>query len=169
MNNNIVVHENGELEFNGNKYKCAIGYGGFKKNKKEGDGTTPVGCFRIREVFYRKDKLGELTFPFKTSVINKNDAWCDDVRDKRYNTHVLLNDGDAVIEKFWRDDDLYDIIVVLGYNDSPVVAGKGSAIFMHIARCGYTETEGCIALSLKDMLNVLNMTTSDTRVCIIEK
>ncbi len=163
----ILVYPSGKLVFNGKEYKCSLGRGGVKKEKVEGDGATPVGCFAIQKIFYREDKLGKLKLAFNTQEIKKNDAWCDDVNDKRYNTHITLAEGEESDERLWREDDLYDVVVVLGYNDNPPVPGKGSAIFMHIAREGYTPTAGCIALSKEDILEILQNTTKETRLCVI--
>jgi L,D-peptidoglycan transpeptidase YkuD (ErfK/YbiS/YcfS/YnhG family) len=71
-------------------------------------------------------------------------------------------------EKLWRDDEVYDIVVVLGFNDNPVVPGKGSAIFMHIARQGYSPTAGCIAFSREDLLEILKNCDKTTLVCVKE-
>lgn len=161
----IVVYSNGKLVFKGKEYQCAIGKGGVKKDKKEGDGATPAGCFSIREVLYRKDRLGELDCKIKTTPIKENDAWCDDENDERYNTLISVPKGTHP-ESLWREDEVYDIVAVLGYNDDPPVSGKGSAIFMHVARKNYSPTAGCIALSRKDLLAVLGETTSETKVCV---
>jgi L,D-peptidoglycan transpeptidase YkuD (ErfK/YbiS/YcfS/YnhG family) len=169
MKGDIFVYSNGVLIYKNKKYKCAVGKGGVKENKKEGDMATPVGCFLIREIFYRKDKMGRLVFPFETKAINKNDAWCDDLNDKRYNTYITLKDGEQSQERLWREDDLYDIVVVLGYNDAPVIFGKGSAIFMHVAREGYSLTHGCITLQKKDLIEILSNVSKKTKVCVTGK
>lgn len=161
---NIRVQTNGTLHFKGKEYRCALGKNGIAESKIEGDGMTPAGCFPIREVWYRKDKLGALSFPFLTREITRKDAWCDDPSDARYNTHITV--GENATESLWRGDDLYDVVVVLGYNDDPPVPGKGSAIFMHVAREGYTGTAGCIALSCEDLLEVLRHATPQTLVCV---
>ncbi len=79
-----------------------------------------------------------------------NDGWCDDPGDRRYNTAVRLP-CDARHEALWRDDGVYDVIGILGWNDTPVVRGRGSAIFLHVARPDFAPTEGCIALALPDL------------------
>lgn len=164
----IQVYPDGRLFFSGSEYRCALGKGGVKKDKHEGDGTTSIGCFPIREIFYRKDRLGELRFGVKTTPIQETDAWCDDENDERYNTLISIPRGEGT-ESFWREDAVYDIIVVLGYNDDPPMKGKGSAIFMHVARDGYPSTAGCIALSLKDLRAVLHKITPETKVCVMKK
>ena len=136
--------------------------------KYEGDGATPVGCFPIRKIYYRPDKFEHFrATAFETQALDENDGWSDDVNLPEYNTHVRLPYNGSH-EKLWRDDDLYDIIVVLGYNDSPPVLGRGSAIFMHVAREGYTPTAGCIALSKEDLLEILAGADKTTQVCIEE-
>lgn len=135
---------------------CALGKGGCKPehDKNEGDGATPLGTYSVRHVFYRPDKLSEPLTGIDTHPLSADMGWCDDVEHPAYNTQVALPFGPSH-EKLWRDDDVYDVIVVIGHNDAPVVAGKGSAIFLHIAREGYTPTEGCVALSKPDMLRFL--------------
>ncbi len=162
----IVVHGDGTLVFDGHKYRCALGKGGVTNDKAEGDMATPIGSFAIRSVYYRKDKLGELHFPFRTHFITKHDAWCDDVNDVRYNTHIVIPKDTTHDEALWREDDVYDIVVVLGYNDDPPTPGKGSAIFMHVAREGYTPTAGCIALAREDLLKVLQEAHPSSQVVV---
>lgn len=154
-----------ELEFNGRKFRCAIGKNGFSSNKKEGDNCTPLGTYPIREIFYRADKISAPQTKLPLSSINQDDGWSDAPDSKEYNTKVKLPYPSSH-EKLWRDDDLYDIVVVLGYNDSPPVAGKGSAIFMHIARPGYLGTEGCVALAKEDLLEVLKHLDEDSLIHI---
>ncbi len=163
--NNIEVTDH-ILKFRDKEYRCVIGSGGIEENKTEGDHATPIGCFNIREIFYRADRAEKPESVFITNKLEANDAWCDDVACDSYNTHVKLPHNGR-FERLWRDeDDLYNIIVVLGYNDSPVVKGKGSAIFMHIAREDYSGTAGCVALNKKDLLDILSAADLETKVCI---
>ncbi|HUX80787.1 MAG TPA: L,D-transpeptidase family protein [Candidatus Paceibacterota bacterium] len=161
---NIEIQGN-ILTYKGVEYPCTVGEGGIKIDKQEGDGATPVGCFQIREVFYRADKIEKPLSPFTTTALEKNDGWSDDVQKDSYNTHVKIP-YDGSHELLWREDALYDVIVVLGYNDSPPEKGKGSAIFMHIARPAYTPTAGCVALSQQDLLKLLRACDAETQVCI---
>lgn len=143
------------LECDGKAYPIATGKNGFSGNKREGDNCTPIGTYALRECWYRADKLPNpprTRLPLR--IIQPDDGWCDDPAHPAYNTHVKLP-FPASHEKLWRDDDVYDVVVPLGYNDSPVVPGKGSAIFMHVARPGYVGTEGCVALALPDLLELL--------------
>jgi len=86
--------------------------------------------------------------------IAEEDAWCDVPSDSNYNRLVRLPYA-SIDERLWRDDELYDVLAVVGFNDDPVVAGKGSAIFLHVARPDYTPTAGCVALKLSDLLDAL--------------
>jgi len=105
-------------------------------------------------VLFRADKLSLPQTNLPVSAIAAHDGWCDDPAHLNYNQQVTLP-VEASAETLWRDDALYDVIVVLGYNDDPIVPGKGSAIFMHIARPDYSPTEGCVALAQDDLLKIL--------------
>jgi L,D-peptidoglycan transpeptidase YkuD (ErfK/YbiS/YcfS/YnhG family) len=161
----ILIYADGKLIFNEKEYRCAVGKGGIVTEKIEGDGATPSGCFPIRKVLYRADKFKNQPYTkFPIQAISQEDGWSDDVHLPEYNSHINLPYAGSH-EKLWRDDDLYDIVVVLGYNDKPVLPGKGSAIFIHIAREGYPPTEGCIALSKEDLLELLALADTTTQVC----
>jgi L,D-peptidoglycan transpeptidase YkuD (ErfK/YbiS/YcfS/YnhG family) len=133
---------------------CAIGRGGRRPKRREGDGVTPMGRWPVREVLYRADRMRRPATGLPVRALRPGDGWCDDPADRNYNRRVQLPFPRSH-EGLWRQDHLYDLIVVLGYNDRPRSLGRGSAIFMHLARPGYTPTAGCIALSRGDMLKVL--------------
>jgi len=158
-----------QIEVNGHVYKCSVGYGGIKKasEKKEGDGATPAGIYPLRMIYYRADRIPrrDLISGLPMVPLTKNDGWCDDVNKKEYNQHVKLPFSGSH-EKLWRDDHVYDIIVVIGYNDNPPIKGKGSAIFFHLAREKYTPTVGCVAVSKEDMLKVLPLLTPESKIDI---
>ncbi len=142
-----------ELQVNGKIYACAIGKGGFihASEKREGDGKTPLGSYHLRECWYRPDKLDKPITALHARAIAPNDGWCDAPDHARYNQHVSLP-FDASHERLWLDaDDVYDLIIPLGYNDAPVMAGKGSAIFLHVAKPDYSPTEGCVAIAKSDL------------------
>ncbi|MBU3968657.1 L,D-transpeptidase family protein [Patescibacteria group bacterium] len=163
--NNIIINSNGAF-FKGKQYRCTLGKSGVSTSKKEGDGFTPAGCFPIRLVLYRPDrfeKAPQTVFP--TRPLSQSDGWSDDANSSEYNTLVRLPYGGSH-EKLWRDDYIYDIIVILGYNDNPPVAGKGSAIFIHLAREEYSPTAGCIAFSMEDLLEILGTADITTHVCV---
>lgn len=166
MPKNITIYSPDRLIFDGMEFRCAIGKNGITDNKKEGDGATPAGCFPVREIFYRSDRLGDFKSIFPKKELSRDDGWCDDPKDEKYNQFVELPYG-ASAENLWRDDELYDIVVVLGYNDEQIIPGNGSAIFMHIARPDYSPTDGCIALSRKDLLTILSSIEKDASVCVI--
>lgn len=150
----IKVSRDGWLSYDGHRFRCALGKGGVRKDKREGDGATPIGRFMLRELFYRPDKLAAPDCLLSKSALRPEDGWCDDANHPDYNRRVSLPHP-ASCEKMWREDDCYDLVIPLGYNDDPVVAGLGSAIFLHVARPDYSGTEGCIALSRDDLLTLL--------------
>lgn len=150
----IAVDRSGWLTYDGRRFRCALGKGGVTGGKREGDGATPVGRFALRELFYRPDKLAAPDCLMSKSAIRPEDGWCDDPADPDYNRLVRLPHP-ASCEKMWREDDCYDLVIPLGYNDDPPVPGLGSAIFLHVARPLYLPTEGCVALARDDLLALL--------------
>lgn len=132
----------------------AIGRGSVRPLKREGDGGTPLGRFPVRLVLYRADRMKRPRTTLPVRAIRANDGWCDDPSDRNYNRLIRLPSMRSA-EGLMREDRLYDLIFVLGYNDRPRVRGKGSAIFVHLARNGYTPTEGCVAFSRRDLVGVL--------------
>lgn len=150
----ITVIAPGELECGARIYRCALGSRGIVGDKIEGDGGTPAGAFPLRRVLYRPDRLGRPVTSLPIEEITADQGWCDDPGHPDYNRRVSLPFS-ASHENLWREDAVYDVIVILGHNDNPAVPGKGSAIFMHVARPGYDPTEGCVAMALPDLLEVL--------------
>lgn len=134
--------------------RCAVGSGGRRPKRREGDGVTPIGRFAIRQVLYRPDRIGRPRTALPVTALSRGDGWCDEPADRNYNRPVGLP-YPASHECLWREDGLYDIVVVLGYNDMPRSRGRGSAIFLHLAQADYAPTAGCIALSRADMLRLL--------------
>jgi L,D-peptidoglycan transpeptidase YkuD (ErfK/YbiS/YcfS/YnhG family) len=134
--------------------QAAVGRGSVRPLKREGDGGTPLGRFPVRLVLYRADRAFRPRVPLPLHAIRETDGWCDDPGDRNYNRLIRLPSARSA-EGLKRDDHLYDLVLVLGYNDRPRIKGKGSAIFVHLARPGYTPTEGCIAFSRRDLLAVL--------------
>ncbi len=158
---NLVVRSDKRLIFDGRDFRCAVGRGGRATKKHEGDGVSPVGLWPLRRVLFRADRLAKPKCVLPVQTLALNDGWSDDPGHGDYNRQVVLpHDGSC--EKLWRDDHVYDIIVVLGHNDNPIVRAAGSAIFLHIARQNYTPTEGCVALSEADMRDVLAAIDQDT-------
>ncbi len=150
----ILVERSGWLSFEGLRFRCALGKGGVRSDKREGDGATPVGHFALRQLFYRPDRLSAPSCRLSRSAIRPEDGWCDDPAHPDYNRLVILPHP-ARCESMWREDDCYDLVVPLGYNDDPAVPGLGSAIFLHVARPGFIPTEGCVALDRDDLLTLL--------------
>lgn len=150
----IHVYADGVVEIAGARFRCALGPAGVVTDKREGDGATPAGSYPLRRVHYRADRGGKPETGLSDRMISKTDGWCDDPAHPDYNTLIRLP-FDAGHETLCRDDGLYDLVVEVGYNDDPPVPGRGSAIFMHIAREGYSPTEGCVALSRADLETVL--------------
>lgn len=163
--NEIVVFSEGFLHWDNEIYRCALGRDGFKENKREGDGATPAGIFKLREVWYRADRVARPKTKLPTKEIQPNDGWSDDSKSPNYNQPVKIP-TEGSHEKLFREDDVYDLVIPLGYNDEPPVPGLGSAIFMHIARPTYSPTEGCVALSKEDLLKVLETCDSETTIRI---
>ena len=157
--------KNNHLFIKDKKLQCAIGRGGLKKNKVEGDLSTPIGAFKFNKIYYRADKLGETNFEIDSSIIQKNDGWCDDEKSKFYNQYIQFPFNESA-EHLYREDDIYDIICVLNYNTSPIIPGLGSAIFLHVARSNFAGTEGCIALDKEALLTIATKITYDSRIVI---
>ena len=136
---------------------CCIGLNGLTLNKIEGDNCTPIGAWPFRRVFYRADKQDTPLTRLPLTKITKQMGWCDDPKDEEnYNKLVELPYLYSH-EKLWRNDDIYDIIVELGYNDRPPVKGLGSAIFMHLMAKDGSPTAGCISLRKDDLLNLISI------------
>ena len=161
----ILVSDRGVLRFAGRRWRCALGRGGLVHDKHEGDGGTPVGRFPLRRVLYRADRLARPSTGLPTTIISQAVGWCDDPADPAYNRQVTLP-YPASCERIWRQDHLYDVVMVLGHNDAPPLAGRGSAIFLHQASLDFTPTEGCVALALEDLLSVLRDCEVGTSICI---
>lgn len=154
---NLIVTSDADgawLDWGAGKRRAAIGPGGITVKGGEGDGITPRGVYPIREIFYRADRIAKPDTALPLRAIQKDDGWCDAPTDPHYNRLVKLP-YPASAEHMWRDDHLYDLVAVLGYNDDPVVPGKGSAIFLHLAKPDYAHTHGCVALNSDDALAAL--------------
>ena len=146
------VFADGRMVMGGREARCALGRGGVcaADEKREGDGRTPLGLWPVRRLLWRPDRLPAPDTRLPVQALTPDDGWCDDPRSPDYNRPVRLPFA-AGAERLWREDHVYDLIVVLGHNDDPVVAGAGSAIFLHLAREDYAPTEGCVALAAHDL------------------
>jgi L,D-peptidoglycan transpeptidase YkuD (ErfK/YbiS/YcfS/YnhG family) len=146
--------QRGTVRYGARTWPCVLGRSGIVVEKQEGDGGTPVGKFPLRRVVYRADRLSAPDTVLPTSVIAADDGWCDDPADAAYNRPVKLPYA-ASAETMSRDDGLYDVVVIVGHNDDPVVPKAGSAIFMHVAPEKGAPTAGCVALAREDLLALL--------------
>lgn len=136
------------------RVRCAIGKSGRRAIKREGDGATPLGHFALRQAYYRADRLMRPRLALPLRALRRDDGWCDAMSDRNYN-RPIRHPYAASAEYMWREDGLYDLVVVLDYNLRPRVAGRGSAIFLHCARPGYAPTEGCIAVQRSELVRLL--------------
>ncbi|MBM3522652.1 MAG: hypothetical protein FJX57_06820 [Alphaproteobacteria bacterium] len=145
----------GRLAWRAREVACTLGRGGVRADKCEGDGATPTGRFPVRSFYWRPDRQ-KAPPPSRLpgEALTPDHGWCDAPGDAAYNRPVRLPYA-ASHERLWRDDALYDVIVVLGHNDDPVVPFAGSAIFMHLMRDDGGPTDGCIGLARADLLALL--------------
>lgn len=161
---NPRIHK-GTVTLNTQSYKCALGKHGLAMRKKEGDDKTPIGQWPLRAVFYRADRVKPPVTYLPVIPIQKTMGWCDDPQHNKYN-QLISFPFEANAERLWRQDHLYDLMVVLGYNDRPVVRGRGSAIFMHLAKADYGPTQGCTALNQSDLRKLLRVSGPETHLKI---
>src|SRR3954470_10091279 len=138
-------HRRGQLVAGPFSMPCALGGSGATHDKREGDGASPVGRFRVLQAFYRADRLPRPRTLLPLTAIGPEDGWCDDPSDRRYNRPIRLPDP-ARHERMRREDGLYDVVLDLDFNRSPIHKGRGSAIFLHCAKPGLMPTEGCVAV-----------------------
>ena len=149
-----TLHPTGFLTLSLRSMRAALGRTGVSGGKREGDGATPAGLLPLRQVLYRPDRVEPPQCAVPVRALHPAEGWCDDPAHSDYNRLVRLPlDGSA--EALWREDALYDIIGVLGWNDAPVRPGLGSAIFLHLVRPDFAPTDGCIALAPDDLRTVL--------------
>ncbi len=155
----------GWLTAGGRTIPVALGRGGILANKREGDGGTPMGTFRPRRLWWRADRHPRPRTSLTVRTIGPDDAWCEDPNDRHYNRPVRL-DRDRSGDRLKRDDHLYDFIVEIDHNTVPRVAGRGSAVFLHLARANFAPTAGCVAMTKSAMLRLLESLGPQTRIVI---
>jgi len=148
------------------KLKCSIGKSGITTSKKEGDLATPKGTYKLGLLYYRKDRIKIPICKIQKKIIKKNTGWCNDIKSKKYNREVKLPYKFSA-EKLYRRDKIYDLLIVIKYNFSPVIKKKGSAIFLHISKKNYKPTEGCIAIPKKKFLKLIPLIEKKTKISII--
>ena len=153
------------LFINHYKVKCVVGKRGIGKKLKEGDKITPKGKYRIKFILYRKDRISSITTKIPKFIIKKNMGWCDDPNSKDYNKLIRFPFKYSA-EKLYKKENIYDIILVLDYNINPIIKDKGSAIFIHIAKKNYAYTSGCVAVSKKNLKEIVKQINKQTRIKI---
>jgi L,D-peptidoglycan transpeptidase YkuD (ErfK/YbiS/YcfS/YnhG family) len=161
----IIVKKSGYLKYKNLKFRCALGKAGIKKKEKEGDNITPIGIFKITKIYYRADRIKNITTSIKKIKIKKSMGWCDDPNHNSYNKQIKLPSKYSH-EKLYRKDNLYDLILVLNYNTNPIIKNKGSAIFLHISRDTYKRTKGCIALKKKHLILLISKIKKNIKIKI---
>ncbi|MAH90127.1 MAG: transpeptidase [Candidatus Pelagibacter sp.] len=148
------------------KAKCAIGKRGITNKKFEGDKCTPRGRFKLKYIFYRKERIKKISTKLKLIPIKENFGWCDDVKSNLYNKFIKFPFKYRA-EKLYLKDSIYDIIIVIDYNLKPIKKNRGSAIFLHIAKKNYSPTSGCVAISKVDLIKLLKILDKNTFLNIL--
>ena len=161
----IIVKKSGYLKYKNLKFRCALGKAGIKKKEREGDNVTPKGTFKITKIYYRHDKIKNIKTLIKKIKIKKNMGWCDDSTSSFYNRQIELP-SQLSHERLYRNDNLYDLILILNYNTNPIIKNKGSAIFIHITNKYYRKTKGCIALSKENLIELVSKIKEKTKIKI---
>jgi L,D-peptidoglycan transpeptidase YkuD (ErfK/YbiS/YcfS/YnhG family) len=134
--------------------KVAIGRAGIKANKREGDGATPVGRYRLVRLWWRADRIPRPRTLLPTRAITAADGWCEDPCDRRYNRPIRMRPGEPG-DRLRRSDALYDLIIEIDHNQRPRIAGRGSAVFIHVARADMTPTAGCVSMPTATLRRLL--------------
>ena len=163
----IVINKK-YLTYENYKVKCALGKRGIAFKRKEGDFVTPKGKYKIKYILYRKDRIKKIDSKIKKIAIKKNMGWCNDSKSKNYNRLIKLPSV-YNFEKLFKNNNTYDILIVLDYNMNPTIKNKGSAIFIHVAKKNYKKTEGCIALKKNDLLKIIKKLKENTVVKIVSQ
>ena len=148
------------------RWRCVLGAGGVREDKVEGDGATPAGDYPLRRLYFRNDRLVLPKVALPARPIAEHDGWCDDPRSPAYNRLVRVP-NEWSHEKMWREDGLYDLVVVVGYNDDPPEGEWGSAIFLHVARDDYSPTRGCVAFARNDLLELVALLRPGVRLRVL--
>lgn len=171
----IKLNKKYYLKVDNKLLKCQIGKGGFKNTQKktEGDKATPIGKWYLESLYYRSDRIIRPRLKKKNALkinkITKYCGWCDDISSNYYNRYMKINNFNSVnlnYENLWRQDKVYDLIIVTSYNTKPTIRNKGSAIFIHCSFCDDRSTAGCIALKKKDLVFLLKNLNDKTFIKI---
>ena len=161
----IIITNKDTLLYDEFKFKCSIGKNGITTKKIEGDNKTPRGSYALGPLYYRKDRLPKQLTKLKIVEIKKNFGWCDDIKSKFYNRPININ-SKIRHEKLYRKDRKYDLLIPIKYNSTKPQRSKGSAIFFHLTN-NYKKTQGCIAVTKKDMLILLKLINKQTKIKIL--
>jgi L,D-peptidoglycan transpeptidase YkuD (ErfK/YbiS/YcfS/YnhG family) len=143
----------------------ALGRGGVKANKREGDGATPRGTFRLKRLWWRAGRHPRPATLLPAQRIRPDDGWCEDPNDRHYNQRIKLPPKSNA-DRLARQDNLYDFIIELDHNTRPRVAGRGSAVFIHVARPGFSPTAGCVALDIRALRRLLARLGPQTKIVV---
>ena len=160
-----LEYRDGRLHWSLGSAVAAVGRTGVKADKREGDGATPAGTYPLVSILYRPDRIAAPLSPLPVKPLTPTDGWVDEPSDVNYNRPVSLP-YPASAEQMWREDGLYDALVVIGYNMEPVVPGAGSAIFLHIATPDFAPTAGCVAVQREILLELLPLLGPGSRIAI---
>lgn len=160
----IKIKKNGILIFKKFRFRCVLGKSGIKRNKKEGDGSTPQGIFSLGKLYYRADRIKRIDTNLKCKIIKKSMGWCNNSNDRKYNKEFNLYSKKKG-EKLFRKDRKYDAFIPINYNSNPTIPFKGSAIFLHLTQ-NYKPTAGCVAINIKDFLTLVKYTKSFDKIKI---
>ena len=146
-------------------FPVALGRGGILANKREGDGATPRGRFRLVRLWWRADRQTRPATLLPARRIGPRDAWCEDPTDRRYNRHIMIPANDPG-DRLRRADHLYDFIIEISHNMRPRTAGRGSAVFIHVAKPGFAPTAGCVAMTRPQLRHLLGQIGPMTHIII---
>ena len=162
----IILSKNKQtLKIDEFKFKCCIGKNGSSLNKKEGDKKTPKGLFSIGDLYFRPDRIKNPKTNLKKIIIKKNMGWCDDVNYPKYYNKLMKTNNNIKHEKLYREDNKYNLLILIKYNFTKPIVQNGSCIFLHITD-DYRPTAGCIALKEKDFLIMLKLISRKTKILI---
>ena len=162
----IIIKNKDTLIYDDFIFRCSVGKKGFTKNKVESDQKTPIGSFKIGNLYFRSDRNKKPITKLKSIPINKYMGWCDDIKNKKYYNKLFRIKKNIKHEKLFRKDKKYDFLIPISYNTKRIIVGKGSAIFLHLTD-NYKNTQGCIALKKRDFLILLKLINRKTKIKIL--
>ena len=155
----------GWLTAGATRIAVALGRAGIRVDKREGDGATPAGRYRPVRLWWRTDRLPRPATRLPARPIQADDGWCEDPVDRRYNHPIRLTPGSPG-DRLRRPDALYDMVIEIDHNVRPRVVGRGSAVFIHVARPGLAPTAGCVAMPTAALRRLLGRLGPGTVIVI---